>query len=255
MQTIITDPSQMREEEMNLVDMHHHSTGSDGNQTPEFLARYFRKKKIGVCLTDHNQIKGSVYLAKQKGLFTIPSIEVTSREAKDVLAYFYSVGDLVAFWEHEIKGNIRNNAGFNLHRTTIGIFDLLDRIDEYSGVAVLAHPFALKPKDSHHLLSDRGFLKKIKGIESHNFSVGKYDQTLDLARHCNKALIAGSDSHGLSSCTVVTANHAFERDAFLESMVKRKHAIYCCGHHPLKRMLEHLIIFKNNVHLVAPPDD
>jgi len=255
MTRITTDLSVLNDKSLNFVDMHHHSTASDGNSTPEFIAKVFMKKGMGVCIVDHNQIKGSLHLlnvAKRKKLFTIPSIEVTSKESKDIVAYFYNKGDLVSFWEKEVKDNIRNNPIWNLNKTTVGLFDLLDKIHDYNGVTVAAHPLTLRPKNSSKLLKNKRFLKNIDIIESHNFGLGLYDKTMELVSNLNKPLTACSDSHRISLFNTLTASHEFETGPFLDSILKNKNIIFYQDNHKFARFLEKIVICKNNMHLKAP---
>lgn len=223
---IVSDPKIVGHKNFNCVDMHHHSTASDGKYSPQFLAQYFIKKKVGLCITDHNRIKGSMHLQQYPQLFTIPSIEVSSKQSKDVLAYFRRFSDLEAFWKNEVQFNINDNWLLNLNRTTIDLFDLLEKIHDYSGIAVLAHPLALPPKTSWQLLLDKEFLKRIDGIETHNYLTGHFNEMIKFAGRFDKTITAGSDSHILSPLTTLTVARDFKRDDFLETLLKRKHSIY-----------------------------
>jgi predicted metal-dependent phosphoesterase TrpH len=246
---ITSNPSILNNKEINFVDMHFHSTFSDGNKTPEYLAKLFTKMKKGICLTDHNQIKGSAFISKQKNLFSIPAIEITSKEAKDVLGYFYSINDLVSFWEKEIKGKIRNNAFFNLNRTSIKVFDVVEKITEYNGIPILAHPFALNPKYSYNLMKNSYFLKKIKGLELFTADKITKEQSEKIIQF-KKPMIAGSDGHGSFSFNFTGAS-AFDTESFLKSILKRNNIIYHNSNY-FDRFCNKSIIFKNNVCLKAP---
>jgi len=251
MTKIISDPSVLNDKEINLVDMHHHSTVSDGAVKPEILAKVYKKNNKGLCLADHNQIKGAIYLSKQKGLFSIPAVEITSKEAKDVLAYFYNIKDLTNFWEREIKNNIRNNAGFNLNRTTVPVADLPDKIKKYSGIPMLAHPYAMKPKYSFDYLLNKNFIKRIEGIELFTFESIKPKQ-LEILKRFNKPAVAGSDSHTSISFDIFTGSHCFDINSFLDSIIKKKNFIYYKDMGKLKRIAQKWVVFKNNVYLKAP---
>lgn len=248
---IISDQSILNDKEINLVDMHHHSTASDGIVSPEILAKIYKKNNKGLCLADHNQIKGAAYLSKQKGLFSIPAVEITSKEAKDVLAYFYNIKDLTAFWENEIKNNIRNNAGFNLNRTTVPVEELPDKIKKYSGIPMLAHPYAMKPKYSFDYLLDKKFIKSIEGIELFTFENIKEKQ-LETLKRFNKPAVAGSDSHTSISFNIFTGSRCFDVNSFLDEIIKKKNFIYYKDMGRLKRAAQKWVIFKENMHLKAP---
>ncbi|MBW2977444.1 hypothetical protein KY331_01235 [Candidatus Woesearchaeota archaeon] len=254
MAKIISDSSILKNKDLNFVDMHHHSTISDGDTKPEVLAKVYSKNKIGLCLADHNQIRGSIHLAKQKNLFSIPAIEITSKEAKDILAYFYNIKDLISFWEKEIKKRIWDNVGFNLNRTKIPAAEIPDKIKAYNGIPVLAHPFAMKPKNSYHFLSDKDFMKKIKGVELYTFEKIKSEQAQTI-KNCNKPLTAGSDGHTSFSSDILTAADSFEIDDFLDSVLKRKHIIYYNKFTALNILIQKGVIIKNNIHITTPNNE
>lgn len=251
MTQIISDPLILNNKEWNFVDMHHHSVFSDGTKTPETLAKIFRRKGVGLCIADHNQIKGAVYLAKQKDVFNIPAIEVTSKEAKDVLGYFYSIRDLESFWENEVKMRIRNNALFNLNRTTLSVHEIIDKIKKYNGVSVLAHPFTLRPKDSHHLLRDREFMRRVDGIELFNLGEATKRQIKTLV-NLEKPMTAGTDSHTISSFNTLTGSKEFEVDRFLDSILKRKNIFFNQREKQIDNIIHKLVIFKKNFNFRKP---
>lgn len=232
--------------DINFVDMHHHSTYSDGFSSPGIIAKVAKKNNFGVCITDHNEIKGSLLLSKK--VFTIPSIEVTSRQSKDILVYFYSFSDLISFWEKEIKCKIKNNRGFNFNKTSVDLFGLLDKIKEYNGISVLAHPFAKFSKTSYNLLNDKSFLKKLGGIESHNFVCGQFEKSYNHVKKFNKPLTAGGDSHSITKFNVMTGSYATDIDSFLDDIIKKKNIIYY-ENDIIRRLYEVFFIIKNNIRL------
>ncbi|MFC1722787.1 PHP domain-containing protein [Nanoarchaeota archaeon] len=245
MVSIITDPGVFKGHK--LVDMHHHSTVSDGAKTPGELAKIFKKRGMGLCLTDHNQISGALYLDRQKDVFSIPGIEITTQELKDVLAYFYHANDLKAFWEKEVKQKIENKGFmFNMNSTSIPIADLPEKVRAYNGITVLAHPFVLNPKASHHLLDDQEFMKKIDAVEMFNYE-RRTKKELDQMQKTGKPLTAGSDSHHISAGTILTVSKAADREEFLKSVLQKKHMIYHGGYPYHRVMRERWTIFRNNL--------
>ena len=251
---ITSDLLILQNRDINFLDMHHHSTASDGTMSAKTLARIFKKKKLGLCITDHNQIKGSVYLAKKTNIFTIPSIEVTTKESNDVLVYFYDVSDLESFWENEIRYEIRNNKGLNLNKTQISVFDLPEKVKEYNGLSFLAHPIMPKvfgifqnPKDSSYLVENKQFRKKIDGFESHNFSTNFSDESVAKLRKYNMPLIGGSDSHIVSLFNILTGSETFERSDFLDNLLKKKNVIFFQKGNNMRRFIEQATIMKNNI--------
>lgn len=256
---IVTDPAVLADKEINFVDMHHHSNMSDGSKSPQEIARVFEKRRIGLCIADHNEIDGPIYLSKQTNVFTIPSIEITTKEQHDILAYFYTIKDLVSFYEKEIKTQKRYNAGFNYHRTTLSNLETLEKIKEYNGVSVLAHPMLPRlagifknPKRASHLLQDKSFMKKLDGIESHNFVNGAHGKNTEYFKSLKKPMTAGSDSHHISPFNTLTGAYAHDIESFLQSILKRKNIIFFQNNCNLRRFAEKMLILKNDIHLRIP---
>ena len=246
MVVIENDKDILSEKEFNFVDMHHHSTCSDGNRTPAFIAKVCRKKRVGISITDHNAIGGSMYLSRQKGIFSIPGIEITSNRKKDILGYFRSASDLKSFYAAEIYGKTDKSL-ISYNRTVHSNIEIVEKIHDYNGIAVLAHPFAPLMKSSYKLMDDKEFRKKIDGIESHNFSLGGFKTSYAFARKFDKPLTAGSDSHGISSFNTLTGSTKFEIDSFLDSLIKQKTFIYHSCKNPFRKPYENLVVLKNYV--------
>lgn len=226
MAKVITKLGKIDRREWNLVDMHHHSTVSDGGAKPSTLAKIFTRRKIGLCLTDHNQIRGSLHLRQHKDLFSIPSIEVTSAQTKDVLAYFRSYDDLIEFWKNRIQFHVKPFLILSMNKTDVDTMDVIDAIHDYNGMAVMAHPFCYPPKRSASLLYDKDFMRHIDGIEGVNFCSGRYKKTLRETKSFKKPMTAGSDSHMISQCNTLTLAPTFDRDEYLDTILKRRNKLY-----------------------------
>ena len=88
--------------EHTVVDLHFHSHYSDGFNTVEAIARKARDLGIGIAVTDHNEIRGAVEIDGHPDVFSIPGIEMTSREGTHVLIYFYQIDALETFYNERI---------------------------------------------------------------------------------------------------------------------------------------------------------
>ena len=80
------------------IDLHTHSTESDGTYTPEGLMRYAKESGLSaIALTDHDAVSGvkkAQPVAEGLGLELIPGIELsTDYEGKEIhiLGYFIDV--------------------------------------------------------------------------------------------------------------------------------------------------------------------
>jgi hypothetical protein len=245
---ITSDPAILKDKEINWVDMHHHSTISDGNKSPHELFKWARKNKKGLCITDHNKIQGSIQLSKQKEIFTIPSIEVTPSNSKDILAYFYHEKDLEEFWKTRVKKNILvKKSLFNFNKTSIPLLELLDSIKDYNGISILAHPLTVKPKNSKELLSNKEIMKKINGIESHNQALGKFQKTKKEIAHLDLPQTAGTDSHTITNFNTLTGSYSFDRENFLKDILQKKNSIFYSKGDTTRRIYEQFTIVKNNI--------
>lgn len=80
----------------NNIDLHTHSTQSDGTFSPEKLVSYATSKKLyAMALTDHDTILGldsAIELGRKNGLYVIPGIELSTEycgEDVHILGYFF----------------------------------------------------------------------------------------------------------------------------------------------------------------------
>lgn len=100
------------------IDLHTHSTQSDGTMTPEELISYGASKNLyAMALTDHDTIFGletAIKTGKKENIYVIPGIELSSEyEGKDVHILGYFVDYKNEAFKKKIKGfqksrNLRN---------------------------------------------------------------------------------------------------------------------------------------------------
>ena len=182
---------------MTLLDMHSHSTFSDGRDKAEKCLKRAKKLGLNLCLTDHNVISGSK-IACESGL-SIPSIEVTSSEAYDFLFYFYTFADLEDFYQKWIKGHRMVEHSFlNYYRLRWSAEELLKKAKDHQAVVILPHPDAIPPKNSGIFIEgNKHFLKNIDAIEVINSTMSEASniKAVDYARKWKKPAIGCSDAH------------------------------------------------------------
>ena len=82
-----------------LVDLHTHTTASDGKLTPSQLVRYAREKDLrAIAVTDHDTVEGTeeaVSAGKREGIEVVPGIEISvdyTPGSMHMLGYFITGG-------------------------------------------------------------------------------------------------------------------------------------------------------------------
>jgi hypothetical protein len=99
---------------MDLIDLHVHSTASDGTFTPREVAFYAKAKRLqAIALTDHDTVSGvkdCMEAGRLVGLEVIPGIEL-SAQYKDkevhILGYFIDINDAPFLQELERLTKVR----------------------------------------------------------------------------------------------------------------------------------------------------
>lgn len=211
-----------------VVDLHFHSHYSDGADTVDTIAQRARQLGIGVAITDHNAIDGAVELAGHADVFSIPGIEITSREGTHILAYFYHIDELKAFYSDQIRPNLGATV---MSSIALDVDSILKLARKYNGVVIFAHPYsAAFTGICNHSFSElqlARLLRMADGVEvinSENLKRWNLKSAL-LGFNLNRAISGGSDGHSVQQMgtTVTYAACRPSRKAFLEA-VKRKQA-------------------------------
>ncbi|MBI5392019.1 PHP domain-containing protein [Candidatus Woesearchaeota archaeon] len=222
---LFQDPSEVHAlKDMTLLDMHSHTTFSDGRDPLSICLQEAKRKKVHLCVTDHNTIQGSLLACKQG--FSFPSIEVTSNETMDALFYFSKPNDLEQFYTKYIHRKEVKQYGLMIkwYRLSSPMVELLEYASQFNAFCVLAHPTTFPPKESATFVDEhRTLLKRIDAIEGINSMIGTYrnKQAQHYAALWEKPMVGGSDAHIAPSIgSVVTACTSEKRDAILEQLRK-----------------------------------
>ena len=224
------DIARLRREGNTLVDMHAHSEYSHDCRTP--LALVIEKARAeGYCvaLTDHNRVDGVATAMRMRAHDTImPGIEITTKEGKDVIAYFYRHKDLLAFYEKRLRGHIKRKSSIRSGATGITMAALLDELRKEECVICLPHPFAMRPRRSYghfRRKKNRGLLEHVHAIEVINQAL-LHRQNLAAvgwATELGKPIVAGSDAHTIKALgTALTVGTAKDWAGFLDQVKERK---------------------------------
>ncbi|MFC1801691.1 PHP domain-containing protein [Nanoarchaeota archaeon] len=240
----------------NPVDFHCHTEHSDGDVGVSDLIKKAAKLNIGIAVTDHNEIRGSIKaFNNNQNVFVIPGIELTSSETKDILLYFYDVGGLKDFYGKHVKNYKNYNFGFNLNRLKWNTEELLDLARGYNCIVGLAHPFTLRPKNSFDLLrGNENLMKKIDVVEVLNGQLVSHrnDQAFLWNKQLKKPISGGSDCHSMFEMgRVITAAPGDDVETFLNAIIKKKNLVVGEELNWFSRLKANGVIFKNNIRLTG----
>jgi predicted metal-dependent phosphoesterase TrpH len=189
-----------------LIDLHSHSRYSDGTSTLEDIEAACERRRIGVSLTDHNEIRGSIRLNDRGHILSIPGIEVGTREGLEFLVYFGDPARLEDFFMRCVEPNLLSRF---MVRSKARSLAVIDEARDAGGYVSLAHPFApgRKSIDFHRRKGPRQeafitrVLEQVDAIELFNGGIMRRSNQLadEFNVGMDKPVTAGSDSHHVST--------------------------------------------------------
>jgi hypothetical protein len=222
-------PEEIRRLGLLPVDLHFHTRHSDSPTRVRDALKLAARQGIGLAITDHNQASGVVE-ARRQGIRVplVPGIEVSANDGPHLLFYFYSVADLLDFYRRHIEKNRRNSPFTAIRLDTP---DILDRREDYSCIAVEAHPcgYAFLNRGVERCVAGRCIgeevFSRLDALEvicggmarSHNLKAARLALAHDLGR------TGGTDGHLLHELGgVVTCAEAETVDELLDAIRKRE---------------------------------
>jgi predicted metal-dependent phosphoesterase TrpH len=206
-----------------VVDMHFHSRYSDGKSSVKAIAQRAHQLGIGIAVTDHNEIKGALEIDGFKEVFSIPGIEITSREGTHLLVYFYDIDSLRHFYIHHVKPHLGPEI---MSSTALPMEALIDRARAYETVIIFPHPYSAtftgicNPYFSQQRRARLfAMADGIEVINAENLNKWNLRSSL-LGFNLGKAITGGSDGHRLLQMgkAVCCASCKPDRRAFLEAV-------------------------------------
>jgi predicted metal-dependent phosphoesterase TrpH len=219
--------------EHTVVDMHSHTQAShDCSAKYDLFAAKLKQLGIGAAITDHDEIKGSWYIKKKyPKLFIIPGIEVTSKEDKHLLFYFYSHKDLEQFYgKHISPHKKKHRTNLMMIRTTLSYEHLIEEAKKYNAFTVLPHPLIRVTGMLRSLIRKKDFsiIKKVDAIEVIN-STQKFKanvKAMTWAHFEKKPYTGGSDAHSLKTLgNAVTITRGETVEQFIEDIRKKRNHV------------------------------
>ncbi len=210
------------------IDMHYHTDHSDGAATVSETLEKMRELKIGVAITDHNEISGSLEAIekKRKDDIIIPGIEARSSEGVDVLFYFYETDELKKFFEKEILP-FRKMKFYKRSTTTRKLETFLELKDKYACIAVIPHPFGYSMRTGKNDVFEKNekSLEKFEIFEWVNGGTDKKNnlRAQEYIKKNKKKFTAGSDGHSIHRLgKVLTTSSAKNTKEFLDNIKEGK---------------------------------
>jgi hypothetical protein len=214
------------------VDMHFHTNYSDSFTTVGTLLRKAARRRIGVSVTDHNEVRGCQKAYNNtKGVMVIPGIEVSCSEGAHILLYFYNINELSEFYEKHIKARKQGNPYLN---TTLTVSELIEASRGFNCIRTSAHPYGYAVSNcglakcvSKHIVPDVA-IDSIDALEvicsAMNRRLNKKAEAACITM--GKCFTGGSDGHTIFDLGhAVTASHAGSVDEFLTNIVKKKNYV------------------------------
>jgi predicted metal-dependent phosphoesterase TrpH len=210
-----------------VVDLHFHTHYSDGHNTVKAVARKAKDLGIGIAITDHNEIRGALEIDGYSDVFSIPGIEMTSREGTHILIYFYHIDQLETFYSDDVIPYMGNDL---MSSTALRMEEIIRRARKFKTVIIFPHPFcgvytgiqnSYFPKDRlEHVFSE---VDGVEVINSENMNKSNLRSAL-LGFNLGKGITGGSDGHRVSQMGKVVTYAACRRSrkAFLDAIKKKK---------------------------------
>jgi len=206
-----------------VFDLHFHTRYSDGRNSVEAIAKKARELGIGVAITDHNEIAGALEMERQKGILSIPGIEVTSSEGTHILVYFYDADSLRKFYRRHIRPHMRGDA---MRSTKLPMEEIVESASLFKCVTIFPHPYCAAYTGLYNLNFSaqriNSLLAAVDGVEAINAeNVHRWNlQCALLGFNLGKAITGGSDGHSLYHMgkAVTYANCPASRESFLNAI-------------------------------------
>ena len=213
-----------------VVDLHFHTRYSDGMNTVRQIAKRVRQRGIGIAITDHNDIRGSVEIDEYKDILSIPGIEVTSQEGSHILIYFYGIESLKHFFKEYIQPNMGNGL---MSSIALPMEEIIEKARAFKTVVILPHPYCTaytgvcNPQFS--VARQKRLFDLVDGVEAINSeNLKKWNlRCAVLGFNLNKTVVGGSDGHALYQIGKVVSYAACKRtrEAFLDAVKKKQNKV------------------------------
>jgi len=224
------DYAEFKKKGNKCVDMHYHTIYSDGAATVDQILEKIRKRGIGVAITDHCEIKGSLEILEKKDKedFIIPGIEVTSDENVDVLFYFYDKQEMIGFFNKEILP--KRVKMIHATKIKVPLSYVMNLENKYNCITSLPHPFgyALRTGAKNLFEKHEDILKHNKVFEAINGGNNRKQnlRAIEYIEKYDKGFTGGSDGHSIYPLgNILTCTKADTVKEFLDNIKLKKNKV------------------------------
>jgi predicted metal-dependent phosphoesterase TrpH len=255
----VPDLAQLRNEGLSAVDMHFHTNHSDGHVSVHQALAKARRTGLGLAITDHNVISGSLNAFQERGdLLVVPGMEVSAFDGPHILTYFYSPGDLEDFFRQHIEPNRQGSPWLAVK---LGTQEIIDRAESYSCVTIAAHPYG-------YLLFNKGLLKVIEGKYLPPEVMKRFDgfevicgamthwvnvKAMKMAEEGRTSFTGGTDGHLLSDVgEVVTCAPEDTVEGFLDAVASRRNTVIGHEKGTLRKIASGIVVMTKHSRYFAP---
>jgi predicted metal-dependent phosphoesterase TrpH len=235
-----------------VVDPHFHTHYSDGYNSVAAVVKRARELKIGIAVTDHNEIKGAVELERYKNILSIPGIEITSKEGTHILVYFYDIKGMKSFYKNDLQPNMGHD---NMSSTSLEMEAIIDRARTYDTVIVFPHPYSATFTGIHNSYFseerlDRLF-RRVDGIEVINAeNLNKWNlRSALLGFNLDIGITGGSDGHRLAQMGKVVSYASCDKDrvAFLDAIKNKQTKVIGKEIDLIRKVTSNGVKLRNNI--------
>lgn len=185
---------------MKKIDLHIHTTSSDGTYSPKQLVDYAIEKHLSaVAITDHDTMRGIQgaidYIKDNKiDLELIPGMEISSSDRN----YPYGVHILAYFVEKNEKETkeILKNVEVELRQSSSTPKEVISIVAKHGGLTSLAHPqeYGLSIKKLDTMVGELAEYG-LNGVEGF-YTTHSDNYTEDIEKIVKKYNLGGTDFHG-----------------------------------------------------------
>ncbi|WP_300357666.1 PHP domain-containing protein [Fusobacterium sp.] len=183
-----------RKKDKTFIDLHLHTTYSDGFISGKSLVHFLRDKNYLIAVTDHNAIGGNILLRKL-GINVVPGIELGCCDGFELLVYFASEDDMIYFYKGYVEPN-KNK--IRMAKTTKDIEYYLRALENFKCYKSIPHIAGVAQKN---FIKNKDYIYNVIGrvdaIEIHNHALPKSRNLIaqEVQERYNLEITFGSDSH------------------------------------------------------------